>query len=138
MLPSFMPQDAAALPLHVLDQDQFPDWLSDRAPEDIAWIEGTDFKAALGQMLLLPGPQGGPVAALAGYGTATSRRRGRFHLASIASQLPNGVYRLDGLPAECVEEEALGWLLSSYRFNRYKDQTATEVKLTAPEGVDTA
>ncbi len=138
MSPSFAPPDAVALPVYVLDQDRFPDWRAGRPADEQGWIEGADFTAALGQMLLLPGDGGAPGAVLAGYGTDAARRRGRFHLAGIAAQLPKGTYRLEGLAAGRVEEEALGWLLSAYRFDRYREQKKADAKLVAPDGIDAA
>ncbi|MEM9846049.1 MAG: leucyl aminopeptidase family protein, partial [Pseudomonadota bacterium] len=136
MSPSFAPSDSVAIPLHVVEQDALSDWLSSRAPEERTWIESSGFNAALGQCVLIPGPDGAPVAALAGYGTKAARLRGRFHLAGVAAQLPKGIYKLDGLAADRAEEEALGWLLSAYRFDRYKEQKRSDAALVAPECVD--
>ena len=138
MSPSFAPSDSVAIPLHAVEQDALSDWLSSRAPEERTWIESSGFNAALGQCVLIPGPDGAPVAALAGYGTKAARLRGRFHLAGVAAQLPKGVYKLDGLAADRAEEEALGWLFSAYRFDRYKEQKRSDAALVAPAGVDAA
>ncbi|MEL7012647.1 MAG: leucyl aminopeptidase family protein, partial [Pseudomonadota bacterium] len=138
MSPKFMPRDTDAVPLIVLEQDSLSDWLADRADEEVAWVTGSGFSGGLGQMLLLPGPDGVPKAALAGYGSASARLRGRFHLAAVATLLPKGAYRLEGLPADRVEEESLGWLLSTYRFDKYREQKPVDAKLVAPEGVDSA
>jgi len=37
-----------------------------------------------------------------------------------------------------AEQETLGWLLTGYVFDRYRDQTAPAARLVAPEGVDAA
>lgn len=136
MSPSFLPRSAAAVPVFVLEQDDLADWLATRSAQEVAWINGSAFKGALGQMLLLPGTDGTPKAALAGYGTVSARSRGRFHLAGVAAQLPKGVYALEGLSADRAAEEALGWLLATYRFDRYREQKPVEAQLVAPEGVD--
>jgi leucyl aminopeptidase len=111
-----------ALPLHIIDAAGFDDWLAGQDAERRAWITASGFGAGIGQVTLLPGdPGGGPAAALAGYGTAAQRARGRFALAAAAEALPAGTYRIaSGLPAEAAETEALGWLLSGYRFDRYR------------------
>ena len=70
-------------------------------------------------MVILPGPDGLPVAAAFGLGTPGARARGRFHLARAAEALPKGNWRLEGLDPAMAEEAALGWLLSGYRFDRY-------------------
>ena len=73
---------------------------------------------------------------VAGHGTKASRARGRFHLASVASSLPEGTYRLEGLDADLQSTEALGWLLSSYAFSRYREQSGAKAQLVAPPAVD--
>lgn len=126
-----------AIPVHVLETDAVAGWVAAQSANVQAWVSANGFKGALGKTLLIPGADGAPVAALAGYGTAAQRKRGRFHLASVAAALPDGAYRIvSGLPAEHAEEEALGWLLAGYAFNRYHTQTGAKARLVAPEGVD--
>ncbi|MEZ5673872.1 MAG: leucyl aminopeptidase family protein [Thalassovita sp.] len=126
-----------AIPVHVLETDAVTGWVAAQSATVQAWVSANGFKGGLGKTLLIPGADGAPVAALAGYGTAAQRKRGRFHLASVAASLPEGVYRIaSGLPAEHAEEEGLGWLLAGYAFNRYHTQTGAKARLVAPEGVD--
>ena len=132
----FAPADAPAIPLHVIAQDGAEAWAADQ-PERIAtWVRAAGFTGALGATLLVPGEDGRIEMALAGYGTPQGRARGRFHLAGVAAALPDGDYRLEGLPEERAAEEALGWLLASYAFDRYRDQSAAKARLVAPEGLD--
>ncbi|MDW4498308.1 leucyl aminopeptidase family protein [Sulfitobacter sp. D35] len=126
-----------SIPLHVLAEDEVPDWLEQQPETTQAWVRATGFSGALGQTCILPDTSGGITAALAGYGTAEKRLRGRFHLASCAARLPAGTYRIEsGLDADQLSLEALGWLLAGYRFDRYKDASAMSAHLVAPEGVD--
>lgn len=134
----FAPSDFPAIPLHVIEQDALQGWLAGQSDTVAGWVKTSGFTAALGTTLLVPDGTGGLDCALAGYGDAARRARGRFHLASAASALPKGIYRLEGLPPERAEEEALGWLLSAYVFDRYKGQTSPAARLIAPEGVDAA
>ena len=133
---TFAPADADAIPLHVVEQPNLTDWLSTLAEEHAAWINAAGFSASLGSHVLVPDGNGGIAMALAGYGDAARRARGRFHLAAVASALPEGTYRLEGLPKERMQEEALGWLLSGYVFDRYKEQNGATAQLVAPNGVD--
>ncbi|MEQ8899196.1 MAG: leucyl aminopeptidase family protein [Roseovarius sp.] len=132
----FAPADAPAIPLHVIAQEDVESW-AEGQPERVAtWVRGAGFTGALGATLLVPGEDGRIEMALAGYGTGQARARGRFHLAGAAVALPEGAYRLEGLPQERVAEEALGWLLAGYGFDRYRDQSPAKARLVAPEGVD--
>ncbi len=123
-----------AIPVYALEKDApLPDAL-DEAQR--AWVRNTGFTGALGEVALVP-DNGRIAAVLAGRGTATTRQRGRFHLAAVAAKLPEGVYRIaDGIPKAGLEKEALGWLLSNYRFGRYRKAAPVKARLVAPEGVD--
>ena len=126
-----------SIPLHVISEDGLKDWSQDQ-PERIAnWIDSQGFTGAIGQAVTLADENGRPSVALAGYGTKATRARGRFHLAAAAAKLPQGTYRIvSGLPEEARSIEALGWLLSAYRFDRYRKQSPLRAALIAPEGVD--
>lgn len=56
-----------------------------------------------------------------------------------ARKLPVQVYRIvTDLPASEMEEAALGWLLESYRFDKYVKPAAVPAQLVAPKGIDAA
>ncbi|MDO6584834.1 leucyl aminopeptidase family protein [Salipiger sp. 1_MG-2023] len=133
----FAAPDADAVPVHVVEQGHLPDWLATQDAAVQAWVEAAGFSAGIGETLVLPGPDGTPAGALIGYGTDKARKRMRFVLA--AGTLPKGTYRIvSGLPADRAEEEALGWLLASYRFTRYAGSAPEMAQLVAPEAIDAA
>lgn len=139
MRPSFAAPSDTAVPLHVIEQDQQEAWAADQPEAVRAWVKASGFTGGLGKVLLIPGADGVPVAALAGAGTPAARLRGRFHLAAAAAALPAGDYAIaSGLPEGHAEVEALGWLLASYSFDRYRTQTGAKARLVVPEGVDAA
>ncbi|MDZ7711226.1 MAG: leucyl aminopeptidase family protein [Roseovarius sp.] len=133
---TFAKADESAIPLHVVAQDALEGWLDAQPSATARWLRATGFTAALGQVMPVPDGAGGIALAVAGYGTGATRARGRFHLAGAAASLPEGTYRIEGLPPEAAEVEALGWLLSHYAFDRYRDQSPAKARLIAPEGVD--
>ena len=135
---TFATPDTPAIPLHVIEESGMAGWLDTQPPHVAAWVRAMGFTGTLGRALAVPDEEGGIACALAGYGSAASRARGRFHLAGVASALPEGTYRLEGLPEEMAEIEALGWLLSHYAYERYRDQNPAKARLIAPEGVDAA
>ena len=136
MRPEFASPDLPAIPLHVIAKDRLDDWIADQPGQVATWVRAAGFSAALGETVPVPAEDGSLAMALAGYGTAEVRARGRFHLAAAAAALPEGAYRLHGLPPDRAEEEALGWLLAAYAFDRYRAQTPARVRLVAPEGAD--
>ena len=123
-----------AIPVHAVGKGgEYPAELSTDQRE---WVEATGFSGGLGEVTLLP--SGSAIAAvLVGWGTEATRARGRFHLAAAAQKLPEGVYRIaSGVPEEELENEALGWLMSNYRFSRYRDAGPVKAALSAPDGID--
>ena len=131
-------------PLHVLRADALGAFLAGPGASWALWLKATDFKAGLGDMRLLPGPDGSVLGAVAGLGTADAQRRQRFGLARAVTALPSGAWHLDGaLSAADRTEAALAWLLSGYRFDRYRPDRTTSgrdtpaaPRLICPEGVD--
>ncbi|MEJ6396830.1 leucyl aminopeptidase family protein [Yoonia sp. 208BN28-4] len=133
----FAEQTDTTIALHVVTPDTLEADLGDLDDKAQSWIRAQGFQAGLGQVVTVPDDAGGIAIALAGYGTADARKRGRFHLAMAAAKLPAGTYRIaGGLDAEELEEAALGWLLASYRFDRYKAASAQKALLVAPDGID--
>jgi leucyl aminopeptidase len=136
MPPRFASDTTSALPLHVIAEDGLGAWTADQPDAVQNWIAAQGFTGGLGQALAIPAADGSVMMALAGYGTAASRKRGRFHLAGAAARLPKGVYKIaSGLPDDQQAVEALGWLLASYSFDRYKTQTPMAAELVAPKAV---
>lgn len=133
----FAQQTPDALPLHVVGSDDLDSFIETLTPAHAAWVRASVFSGAIGQSLVLPGEDGAPAAALIGYGTETARARARFVLAAAVPSLPALTFALaEGVPADKLEQECLGWLLTAYRFDRYKSQAPDGAALVAPEGVD--
>ena len=134
---TFADPTSDAIPLHIIDSGTVEAFLSDQTEFTANWLRTQGFKGALGTAATVPDESGRIALAVAGYGDAAARRRGRFHLAAAATRLPEGTYRISGdLPD--AEIETLGWLLESYRFDRYRTQSTMKARLIAPEGIDAA
>jgi len=137
MPPTFAAPDSPAVPLHVIDQTALEDWLKTQDDSVRRWVEANGFTGARARALVVPGADGTPVMALAGYGDAAQRARRRFMLAAAAQALPAGTYRIaSGLEGATLATEAFGWLIDGYGFDRYRTQSGTARELVAPEGVD--
>lgn len=136
---TFATNSSDVRPLHVLRPEELTEFLAGRGAAWANWLSATGFEAALGDLRLLPAPDGGVAGAVAGFGTDQSRRRLRFGLARAVAALPPGDWRLEGqLDRAELTEAALGWLLSGYRFDRYrpKKKGQTLPRLVCPEGLD--
>lgn len=127
----------AAIPLHVISEDNCETWLSGQGDAVRTWCAAHGFKGALGQTIALPDGAGAPGMALIGYGSDATRRRGRFHLAAGAVNLPEGHYRIaSGIPTDQLASESLGWLLAAYRFHAYREGSHMKAQLVCPEDVN--
>lgn len=137
MTPKFDSSHSGAIPVYLIEAGQQADWAADQPGHVASWIAANNFTGELGSHLLVPATDGTPSAVLVGYGTHQTRARGRFHLAGVAAKLPEGTYAIaSSLPSEVLEQEALGWLLSGYQFDRYKTKPAKNAALLAPSGID--
>lgn len=136
MTPAFAAPDAAATPLHIIEETDLEAALAALPDAAANWLRRVGFTGALGQTHLVQAGDG--ELAVTGYGTPEKRARGRLHLASTARALPAGTYRLVGLDGQAAEEAALAWLLAAYSFDRYKSAPAQSANLIAPDSVDAA
>lgn len=135
----FAADTADAIPLYLLEADALQGWLARQSGPVKTWLKAAGFAAGLGEALVVPATDGSALCALAGYGTAATRKRGRFGLAAASAKLPEGCYKLvSDLSGAALEVEALGWLMGQYAFDRYAEAKAPPARLVAPEGVDAA
>jgi leucyl aminopeptidase len=127
--------------LHVVSADDLAGWLSRQPSPWQTWLAGQSFDAALGELRLLPGADGSIKAAVAGFGTAKTRARTRFGLASALQSLPTGDWHLEGdLTQTQRDEAALAALLATYKFDRYRPTKPkrSPALLQIPEGCNSA
>ncbi|GGE90247.1 leucyl aminopeptidase [Stappia taiwanensis] len=134
-----LPFDAArpTTPIHLVDKATLPDLLQERLPEARDWAAACGFDGGAGELLLVPGADGGLAAVV--FGLAASAPS-RFAVGALATRLPAGDYRIEGDNAD-GEDAALAFAMSAYRFKRYRNAgEASEEKpaarLMLAEGVD--
>ncbi|SEC82662.1 M17 family metallopeptidase [Rhodobacter sp. 24-YEA-8] len=137
--PRFLEPGAESLPLYIVTPAGLPEFLAGEGAAFAPWLQASGFEAAAGELRLLPGGDG-IRGAVAGLGTDRARARQRFVLAKAASALPEGTswHFATDLAADLASEAALGWLLASYRFDRYRPgkAPARPAQLVVPAGVN--
>lgn len=134
--PAFAENDGSAIPVWPVTKTALAVLRAGLDPVQARWVEGQGFEAARGSHCVLPAADGG-IAGVA-FGLGEGGAEGRI-FGDLAFALPAGTYRLE--PADGVDaaRAALGWLLGSYGFRRYKTGEGREAaRLVAPEGVDAA
>ena len=113
--PQFGDPAQPARDLFVVRAEALPAWLAGQTPVVRAWLTGSGFEAGLGEMRLLPGPDGAVFGAVAGLGTDKTRARMRFGVVKALAGLPGGAWRLVGDLTQAERDEAaLGSLLAQY------------------------
>ncbi|BDW87203.1 leucyl aminopeptidase family protein [Roseicyclus marinus] len=135
----FAPATDDAIPLHLIAPAGVDAVLAKLGAPQQAWARHHGFAGALAEVCALPGEDGRPSAILIGTGTAQDRLRKRFAIGAAIAALPDATYALAApLDGAEGEEIALGYLLSLYRFDRYRPQSRPKARLVAPRGVDCA
>jgi leucyl aminopeptidase len=136
---AFAAPDAPSIPLHLVAADGLDAWLDSQPARVRTWIAAVGYTAGPGKVALVPDPAGALQMAVVGLGDAAARRRRRFVAAAATATLPAGTYHIAGdHPAPLLRETALGWLLSLYRFDRFRRGTEARSlpQLKAPAGID--
>jgi leucyl aminopeptidase len=128
-----------SIPLQLLHEDDFEQWRTAQDEPVRNWAATYSFKAERNKLLLLPGPQGRPVAVIVGLGKHNPREEMSYWIgAGLADRLPDGQYHLaHALSARAATQFAAGWGYGQYRFERYKrGGPQRSVQLRLPEGAD--
>jgi leucyl aminopeptidase len=114
-----------------------PVWLAKSGQELPAeasqWATANGYDAKSGSLLLIPSADGSVAGALLGIGGNTPEDRLIF--GRLATGLPEGSWHFASQPEE-PKLAALGFLLGSYGFVRYKKTKERTVELACPAGVD--
>ena len=131
----FADADPRAVPIHLLNRTCWSG--AAEGMRGSAFAHATGFEAKPGQMCLLPDADGQVGAVLFGVEAPEARGFDPLLPGKLATSLPKGTYRLaDGTPG--TDLAALSWVLSAYRFARYKAAPQESPRLCAPLGVDAA
>jgi leucyl aminopeptidase len=123
---------STAIPVHPVDKEGAAGLLPSFGEAARVYAEASGFEGTSGQLLLVPDAGGVPLAVLFGVAKDASP----LALGDLARKLPGGDYRLVCAP-EDQHDAALGFALSSYRFERYrKPADKPRPRLMVGEGVD--
>ncbi|HSC89419.1 MAG TPA: leucyl aminopeptidase family protein [Polyangiaceae bacterium] len=125
----------AATPLHIVRAGAaYERFRSDLPEAQAAYLAQAGFAGRAGQVLLLPGDVASAVALLV-VGEPTLP----WDYAALATKLPRGLYQVltepEGAAASAL---ALGFVLGSYRFERYKKEQKNGPQLVWPAFADRA
>lgn len=114
------------------------DWALSRArlsPAAQTYADALKFAPKLGRILCVPAADGRLEAVLLGIGDDLGLKENPFLLAKLATDLPAGNYSIDDELANPTLSFT-GFLMGSYRFDRFKSIAREDVKLVCPEGAN--
>ena len=101
------------------------------------FAQANGFAAKPGECLTLPSADGTIAHVVFGLEDEAAKWRDPFRPGQLPGLLPPGVYRFANAPHD-ARLAALAFALGSYRFGRYRNNDARNVRLVPPEGVDVA
>lgn len=102
----------SAQTIYIVNKEGFDGWLSSQSIRVRSLVTANRFTAKPGELVIIPGENGDDWSVVVGAPKAPDI----WYLASVASKLPAGTYRLAEGTAGAA---ALGWLLSHHHFTRY-------------------
>jgi len=122
-----------AIPIVLTSRSGLRQTLDSLPPEARAYANATGFDGAAGAHLIVPNAKGGMEAVLFGLADPGADRIDPMAFGRLATLLPRGRYRIaDGADAPAHAE--LAFLLSAYKFTRYRKPKPQDVVLEAPHG----
>jgi leucyl aminopeptidase len=133
--PLLLPAGTPAIPVHCVAKADWPALQEKLAFVSRSFAQAQGFEARTGQHVLLPDAEGLLAAVLLGVDATGPRRRDPFAPGRLVTSLPPGNYALAGDIGD-ASLAALGWLLTAYRFERYRKPKPVAARLVLPEGVD--
>ena len=122
-----------ARPLWLVTEAGLESWLQAQDANSRGWLAAMRFRAERHQVAAVPGADGKPRMAVLGLGKLQSiESLEPFQVAGAPGRLPPGAWRIETpLPARAATAAAIGWAYGSYRFERYRKSSATEIPLAA-------
>ena len=136
---AFLSTSEEATPIRLVAPQRLAEALAALPDAQAAWARRQGFAGKAGEVVCLPGADGGVAGVLAGAGEEDDAPT--LAPGALADRLPAGVYRFDTTHAEHLDTDLLllGWLLSAYRFRHYRDGEGRKrdiARLLPPEGAD--
>jgi leucyl aminopeptidase len=110
---------AEAVPIWFVTKETWPK-IRDSFPQPAqSFADACGFEPKPGRSQILPGSDGEIAGVLFGIESVETRTRDFLLPGQLATSLPPGLYRFANSPHD-ASLAALSWLLSAYRFHRYK------------------
>ncbi|MEP3046685.1 MAG: leucyl aminopeptidase family protein [Roseibium sp.] len=123
----------ASTPIIAVTEASLVDVLSELGDAAASWCNANGYSGKASSFQLVPGLSGGAAAVL--FGVEETGLSDTFALGVLAKALPAGDYQLAKKFPD-AEQAALGFALSTYRFEHYVTPSEKVVRLVVPDEVD--
>jgi leucyl aminopeptidase len=133
--PAFAPANASAKPVWCVDDVSWKSIREKLSATSRAFADASGFKPDAGRHLVLPDASGGIAGCLFGLGKRGDKYADLLHPGKLANILPEGDWKFAEAPKD-ARLAALAFLLSSYRFGKYRENKKKQPRLVAPAGID--
>src|SRR4051795_2394621 len=134
-MPSVFETSPTAIPITFVTKASW-DQVAERLPAaQRQFATASAFTAKPGGYLALPAPDGAIAQVLFGIEDESARSRDLFRPGQLPGLLPPGAYRFANAPHD-ARLAALAFALGSYRFSRYRNGDAPDVKLRLANDLD--
>ncbi|PNG24942.1 leucyl aminopeptidase [Methylocella silvestris] len=128
----------AALPIFFVSASTWPQIRGALPPTAAAFAQASNFEPKPGSAQLLPDASGAAAAVIFAIEEESAAGKDLLLPGKLAGALPPGLYRFANEPHD-ASLAALSWLLTAYKFGRYRPASAKDApQLCAPAGVDAA
>lgn len=131
MLTCFAKDQKDAIPITILQQNDFSGWLNKQNSFVKNWLTSNQFRGEVGNISLIPDASGKLANVL-----CIADKKNFWATGNLALTLPEGFYQFDLCTAEEYQNFAIAWGLGAYQFVRYKNPTRKVAQLVLPDHVD--
>jgi leucyl aminopeptidase len=133
--PAFASSTASAKPIWCVD-DQSWKAIREKLPAAArAFADASSFQPEAGRHLVLPDAAGGIAGCLFGLGKRSTRNADPLLAGKLATVLPEGDWKFVEPPKD-ARLATLAFVLSSYRFGKYRQSKRMQPRLAVSSGVD--
>ncbi len=125
----------SAIPITFVSRSNWDAVRAELRVEARQFAEANGFTGKPGACLTVPASNGQIAGVLFGLEDAGARARDLFRPGALPGLLPAGIYRFANAPHD-TRLATLAFALGCYRFGRYRNADAPDVRLVPPDGVD--
>lgn len=124
-------QSNKVIPITILAQNNFTEWLQKQNKFIQNWLQATQFRNSAGNLSLIPNESGKLVRVI----YCISEMKNFWGVGSLPLTLPEGEYIFE-LQKKDYSNFAIAWGLGAYQFERYKTPTRKSAQLFIPNQIE--